>query len=48
VKLDRSGPWADHAHGQIRKLLSGEKLSVVWRSTAYLPPRKGSAALKTV
>jgi tetratricopeptide (TPR) repeat protein len=32
VRLDKSGPWADHARGQIRKLLSREKLSIAHRA----------------
>jgi len=32
VRLDKSGPWADHARGQIRKLLSREKLSIAHRT----------------
>jgi tetratricopeptide (TPR) repeat protein len=28
IKLDNCGPWAEHARGQIRKLLSHEKLSI--------------------
>ena len=48
VKLDSRGPWADHARGQIRKLLSREKLSIAWRATEYIPPRKGTAALELV
>lgn len=44
VRLDRSGPWADHARSQIRKLLSREKLAVTWRSPGYVLPR----ALKPV
>lgn len=38
VRLDRSGPWAEHARGQIRKLLDGEKLTLVWRARAFVPP----------
>jgi len=45
VRLDRNGPWADHARGQIRKLLSREKLAIAWRSPGYLPPRAGKAVL---
>jgi tetratricopeptide (TPR) repeat protein len=37
VRLDKSGPWADHAHGQIRKLLSREKLTIAHRSTGFQP-----------
>jgi len=31
VRLDRTGPWADHARSQIHKLLAQEILSVAWR-----------------
>lgn len=48
LKLDSSGPWADHARGQIRKLLNREKLSIAWRATDFVPLRKGSAALQLV
>ena len=46
VKLDNRGPWADHARGQIRKLLSREKLAIASRASSFIPPRKGRAALK--
>lgn len=46
LRLDKSGPWADHAHGQIRKLLSREKLAIVWRAEKFLPPRKCHARLR--
>ena len=48
VRLDNHGPWADHARGQIHKLLSREKLSIAWRAESYIPPRKGTAALDLV
>jgi len=48
VKLDNYGPWADHARAQIRKLLSGEKLSIAWRANCFVPPRKETAALELV
>ncbi len=48
IKLDSRGPWADHARGQIHKLLGREKLSIAWRTEAYLPPRKGAAPLELV
>ena len=48
IRLDKSGPWADHARGQIRKLLSREKLSIAWRSEGYIPRRKGTADLGLV
>jgi hypothetical protein len=30
-KLDVSGPWSIHAKNQIRRILDGEKLRVVFR-----------------
>jgi tetratricopeptide (TPR) repeat protein len=48
VKLDNRGPWADHAHAQISKLLSREKLSIAWRADRFIPPHKGTAALELV
>jgi tetratricopeptide (TPR) repeat protein len=48
VKLDNSGPWADHAHGQIRRLLGREKLAIAWRAKTFIPPRKGLAPLELV
>lgn len=38
IRLDNRGPWAEHARGQIRKLLSREKLSVAWRTDHYIAP----------
>jgi tetratricopeptide (TPR) repeat protein len=40
VRLDRSGPWADHARGQIHKILGREKLSVAWRAERFVPRSK--------
>ncbi len=48
VRLDRSGPWADHARGQIRKLLSREKLAIAWRSDGFVPPPKKRPELALV
>ena len=48
VRLDNRGPWADHARGQIRKLLSREKLTIASRADKFVPPRKGTAALALV
>ena len=45
VRLDKSGPWADHARGQIRKLLNREKLTIAHRSTSFQPPPRRSASL---
>ena len=46
LRLDRNGPWADHARNQIHKILSREKLVIAWRSPAYLPPRASKPSLQ--
>jgi tetratricopeptide (TPR) repeat protein len=46
ARLDKSGPWSDHARAQIRKLLDSEKLAIAWRAQGYVAPRTGSAALE--
>ena len=46
IKLDNRGPWADHARGQIRKLLSREKLSIAFRADHFVPPRKGTSGTR--
>ena len=48
VKLDNRGPWADHARGQIRKLLNREGLAIASRADHFVAPRKGRAALELV
>jgi tetratricopeptide (TPR) repeat protein len=48
VRLDKAGPWADHARTQIRKLLDREKLSIAWRATGFVPQRKSTTALKLI
>ncbi len=48
VKLDNRGPWADHARGQIRKLLNREKMQIAYRAGKFMPPRKGMAELALV
>ncbi|MGH9607677.1 MAG: tetratricopeptide repeat protein [Terracidiphilus sp.] len=48
IKIDNRGLWADHARGQIRKILSREPLSIVFRANRFMPPRKGTAALELV
>jgi len=48
VKLDNCGPWAEHARGQIRKLLSQEELWIAGRAEGFVPPGKGMAALELV
>jgi len=46
LRIDRNGPWAEHARGQIRKILSREKLAIAWRRPGYLPPRASKPALR--
>lgn len=48
TRLDRSGPWAEHARAQIRKLLDGEQLVIAWRADGYIAPRKEMAVLELV
>jgi tetratricopeptide (TPR) repeat protein len=48
IKLDNRGPWADHARGQIRKLLSRETLSIAWRSSQYIVRRDPPPFLEIV
>ena len=48
VKLDNRGPWAEHARGQIRRLLRRENLTIAWRAPDYVQPHKGIAALELV
>jgi tetratricopeptide (TPR) repeat protein len=48
ARLDRTGPWADHARGQIRKLLDREKLSIAWRADGFLPRRNNPPKLEII
>ncbi len=48
VKIDQSGPWADHARGQIRKLLSREPLAIAWRAEHFVARGRGKAKLVVV
>ena len=49
IRLDKAGPWADHARGQIRKILSREKLSIAHRTEAFRPqPSRQVSALSIV
>src|SRR6516225_8917448 len=45
VRLDKAGPWSEHARTQIRKLLDREKLSIASRTDGFIPQRRGTAAL---
>jgi len=46
VKIDNRGPWADHARGQIARLLSRESLAIVARAERFVPPAKSRAVLE--
>ncbi|MGH9590136.1 MAG: tetratricopeptide repeat protein, partial [Terracidiphilus sp.] len=48
LKIDRTGPWAEHAQGQIAKLLAGETLAIAWRAERFLAPSRDRAALELV
>ena len=48
VRLDRNGPWTDHARGQIRKLLDRERLAIAWRADRFVAPRKSAPGLELV
>lgn len=48
VRLDRNGPWTDHARGQIRTLLGREKLAIAWRADRFVAPRKSAPKLELV
>ena len=36
LRLDRNGPWADHARSQMHKLLAQEKMGIVARSEQFV------------
>lgn len=48
ARLDKRGPWAEHARLQIRKLLETEKLSIASRAAKYVAPAPGRAVLTIV
>ncbi len=48
IRIDKRGPWAEHARSQIRKLLRREKLTIASRSDRFVPPHKGTASLALV
>ncbi len=48
VKLDKAGPWSEHARTQIRKLLDNEKLSISWRAVGYVAPCRSLADLQVL
>jgi tetratricopeptide (TPR) repeat protein len=51
VRLDKDGPWSNHARGQISKLLSREKLSIAHRTASFVPSthdRRAASSLELV
>lgn len=48
IRLDRNGPWAEHARGQIRKLLEADVLSIAHRTPGFVARSRPTAALKLV
>ena len=48
LKIDQAGPWAEHARGQIHKLLSRETLSIAWRAERFIAPPREKPALELV
>lgn len=48
IRIDRTGPWAEHARGQLRKLLERETLTIAWRADCFVPPSKSKAALELI
>jgi len=48
IRLDNRGPWAEHARGQIRKLLNLEGMRIAARARSFIPRSKGMAALALV
>jgi len=49
LKLDNTGPWANHARGQQRKILDREKLAIVHRSSrTHVRIQRTPPALKLV
>jgi tetratricopeptide (TPR) repeat protein len=47
-KIDHQGPWAEHARTQMRTILTRDKLAIASRAEQFIPPRKGTAALRLV
>jgi hypothetical protein len=48
ARLDRSGPWSDHARNQIRKLLGRDRLSIAWRASGFVARHKSPTTLELV
>ena len=48
ARLDKHGPWAEHARGQMRKLIATEKLAIAWRAARYIAPHRSTAVLQLV
>jgi tetratricopeptide (TPR) repeat protein len=48
ARIDRQGPWSEHARNQIRAILSRETLAIAARCGHFVPRRKGTAKLELV
>lgn len=48
LRLDRNGPWAEHARGQIHKLLAREPLGIAWRAETYRRRSQTRADLRVI
>ncbi|MFP5237750.1 MAG: tetratricopeptide repeat protein [Acidobacteriota bacterium] len=48
LRLDRNGPWAEHARGQIHKLLARETLGIAWRADGYVRPSHSAPNLRLI
>jgi tetratricopeptide (TPR) repeat protein len=48
ARIDKQGPWTDHARKQMRTILSRETLAIATRAQGFVPRRKGTAALRLV
>lgn len=42
LRIDGSGPWADHARSQVHKILEREKLAIVYRNQRKIRPAQAS------
>lgn len=48
ARIDRQGPWSEHARNQIRTILSRESLTIAARAEHFVPRCKGAAKLELI
>lgn len=48
LRLDRSGPWSDHARAQLHRLLANEHLEVAYRAESFVARSRPCGALRLV